>query len=315
MDTSRAKKTISVTTSCYNEEGNLQEWYDRTIATLSQFPCYDYEFIVADNCSTDRSRAILRDIAARDKKFKVIFNSNNFGYIRSPYNAFLQGSGDAVVWMCSDLQEPPEVLEQLVQAWEKGFLVVCAVKPTSYENALMFRVRSMFYWLMRKVSESPQIEHFTNFGLYDRRFVDALRKFNEPYPYFRGLVTEIGFSRTEIPYAQECRRHGKSTSSFSKLYDYAMTGFVNHTKLPLRLAALLGFALAGLCFAASIFYFIYKLVFWETFSLGIAPVVIGVFFISGVQLVFIGIIGEYLGAVWTQVKNRPLVIEDERINF
>lgn len=309
------RKKISVTAGCFNEEGNIPELYERLKKVFEKLDSYDWEIIIADNCSTDQSRAILRDIARRDPSFKVILNANNFGYIRSPYNAFLQASGDAVVWMCSDLQEPPEVIEQFVRAWEKGFYVVCGVKPTSQENGFVFALRSFYYWLIQKVSDIPQIQHFTNFGLYDRRFIDALRRFNEPYPYFRGLVTEIGFSRVEVPYIQERRRHGRSKSSLPKLYDYAMTGFVNHTKFPLRLAAFVGFVLAGVCFVVAFIYLVYKLIFWDTFSLGLAPIVIGLFFIAGVQLVFIGIIGEYLGAVWTQVKNRPLVIEEERLNF
>lgn len=309
------RKRISIATSCFNEEGNIPEWYARLKAVFAKFNAYDWEIVIADNCSTDGSREILRDLARRDRAFKVIFNANNFGYIRSPYNAFLQASGDAVVWMCCDLQEPPEVIGRLVEEWEKGFRVVCAVKPISRENPVMFGLRSFYYLLMKQLAETPQIRHFTNFGLYDRRFIEALRKYSEPYPYFRGLVTEIGFSRTEVTYTQERRHSGESKSSLPKLYDYAMTGFVNHTKLPLRLAAFVGFVLAGLCFISALFYFGYKLVFWNTFSLGVAPIVIGVFFIAGVQLIFIGIIGEYLGAVWTQVKNRPLVIEEERLNF
>jgi len=315
MGTSDNRKTISIVTSCYNEEGNLREWYDRIRSVLNEFPNYAYEFIVADNCSTDGSRAILRAIAAQDKNFRVILNANNFGWIRSPFNAFIQAKGDAVVTLCSDLQEPPEMIAEFIRHWQSGIQVVCGVKPASKENPLMFRVRRAYYALLASFSDTPQIQNFTGFGLYDRKFVNALKQFHEPYPYFRGLVSEIGFNRIEIPFTQAARKHGKRKSSFFSLYDVAMTGFVNHTKLPLRLAAFTGFILAGISFLVALGYLICKLIFWRTFSLGMAPLVIGLFFFSAVQLIFIGVIGEYIGAIWTQVKNKPLVIEDERINF
>lgn len=308
-------KTISVTTSCYNEEGNLLEWYGRIMAVLKQFPGYDYEFIVADNCSTDNSRLILREIAARDKNFRVILNANNFGWIRSPFNAFLQAKGDAVVTLCSDLQEPPEVIAEFIRQWEAGARVVCGVKPRSRENPLMFLIRRCYYRLLANFSDTQQVQNFTGFGLYDRKFVDAVKLFKDPYPYFRGLVSEIGFQRVEVPFTQTERKHGRRKSSFFGLYDVAITGFVNHTKLPLRLATFMGFVLAGFSFLVAMGYLIYKLLFWKTFTLGLAPLVVGLFFFSAVQLIFIGVIGEYIGAIWTQVKNKPLVIEDERINF
>ena len=308
-------KKISVISGCYNEEGNLREFYDRLRAVLGQLSDYTYEIIVADNCSTDRSREILREIAAQDPHFKVILNANNFGHIRSPFNALLQATGDAVVAMCSDLQDPPEKIPDLVQQWEAGHQVVCAVKPKSLENPLMFQVRRIYYWLLASCSESPQIQNFTGFGLYDRKIICAIKQFNDPYPYFRGLISEIGFKRIEVPYVQAARQHGKTKNNFLTLYDLAMTGFVNHTKLPLRLAAFTGFLIALLSLVVALVYFICKLLYWQTFSLGLAPIVIGLFFFSSVQLIFIGIIGEYISAIWTQVKNKPLVIEEERINF
>ena len=308
-------KKISVISGCFNEEGNLKEFYDRIVAAFGRLPNYTYEIIIADNCSTDRSREILREIAAKDPRFKVILNANNFGIIRSGFNALLQATGDAVVVLCSDLQEPPELILEFVRQWEAGNQVVCGVKPKSRENPLMFQVRCAYYWLLDKSSETPQIRNFTGFGLYDRRVVDAVKKFNEPYPYFRGLVSEIGFKQIQVPFTQAARRHGKTKNNFFTLYDIAMTGFVNHTKLPLRLAAFFGFILAFLSLLVAVCYFVYKLLFWQTFSLGLAPIVIGLFFFSSVQLIFIGIIGEYIGAIWTQVKNKPLVIEEERINF
>ncbi len=308
-------KTISVVSSCFNEEGNLKELYDRLRKVFGKLPGYRYEIILADNCSTDRSREILREIAAQDPQFKVILNANNFGHIRSPFNALMQATGDAVVLICSDLQETPELIVEFIEKWEAGYQVVCGVKPKSHENPLMFQLRRVYYRLLASCSDTPQIQNFTGFGLYDRRVIAAIERFAEPYPYFRGLVSEIGFRRIEVPYTQAARQHGRTKNNFFTLYDMAMTGFVNHTKLPLRLATFSGFFLALLSLLVAIGYLVYKLLYWDTFTLGLAPIVIGVFFFSSVQLIFIGIIGEYIGAIWTQVKNKPLVIEDERINF
>ena len=208
-----------------------------------------------------------------------------------------------------------ELIPELVHRWEEGYRVVCAVKPQSRENPVMFRIRCFYYWLLDLFSELPQLHNFTGFGLYDRRFIEALRRYHEPYPYFRGLVSEIGFRRIEVPYVQERRKHGRTKNNFFTLYDMAMTGFVNHTKLPLRLAAFSGLILAFLSLLTAAGYLVYKLLYWDTFQLGLAPLVIGLFFFSAVQLIFIGVIGEYIGAIWTQVKNRPLAIEEEKINF
>jgi glycosyltransferase involved in cell wall biosynthesis len=309
-------RKVSVVAGCYNEEGNLQEFYDRTVAVFDGLPGYCYEIIIADNCSTDGSREILRRIAAGDKDFKVIFNSNNFGQIRSPFNALLQASGDAVVAMCSDLQTPPELISEFIRRWQEGNDVVIAVKKNSREHVAMKLFRKIYYRLLAQMSDSSGIIHdFTGFGLYDRRFMEALRQYHDPYPYFRGLVSEIGFKRTAVEFAQEKRSHGRTKNSFFTLYDVAMTGFVNHSRLPLRLAAFFGFCLAGFSLLVALVYLVYKLMFWSTFSLGLAPLVIGVFLFAAVQLIFIGIIGEYVGAILTQVKNHPLVIEDERLNF
>lgn len=308
-------KKITVVTSCFNEERNLEPLWKRIKAVFAEHPEYVVELIIADNRSSDGSREVLRRMAAQDKRVKVILNSNNFGHIRSPYNAFLQADGDAVVTMCSDLQDPPELIGTFLREWEKGAKVVCGVKPESKESAGMFMVRRFYYWLIGKVSDTPQLHNFTGFGLYDRQFVEAVKRFHEPYPYFRGLVAEIGFTRVEIPFVQEKRQFGRTKNNFFTLYDLAMTGFVNHTKLPLRLAVFCGFALAGVSLLVALGYFIYKLCYWDTFQLGLAPLVIGLFFFSAVQLIFIGIIGEYIGAIWTQVKNKPLAIEEEKINF
>jgi len=310
------KKTISIVSGCFNEEGNLQEFYDRIVAVMNGFPEYSYEIVVADNCSTDGSRDILRRIAALDKNFRVILNANNFGPIRSGYNAFLQAPGDAVVLMSSDLQDPPELIADMIHKWQEGYKVVAAVKSRSQDRSPVFMVRRAYYWLLSKFSDVDHIiQNFTGFGLYDRKMMTALKLYKDPEPYFRGFVSEIGFKRAEIEFVQPPRKHGRSKHSFFTLYGVAMTGFVNHSKLPLRLATFSGFCLAGASLLVALVYFVYKLLFWSTFSLGLAPVVIGLFLFAAVQLIFTGIIGEYVGAILTQVKNHPLAIEDERINF
>lgn len=309
-------KKISVVSGCFNEAGNLQEFYNRLIAVFQQLPHYDYEIIVADNNSTDGSRDVLRRIANQDKTFKVILNARNFGQIRSICHALLQATGDAVINIASDLQDPPEVILDLIRQWEAGYEAVVAVKAKSKGNILMNLIRKSYYRLLSCISDSSQIiQNFTGFGLYSKKFMEALKKYRDPYPYFRGLVSDIGLKRIEISYVQDQRKHGRTKNNFFILYDFAMTGFVNHSKLPLRLATFFGFCLATFSFLVAIGYFIYKLLYWQTFDLGLAPLVIGLFFFSAIQLIFIGIIGEYIGAILTQVKNYPLVIEEEKINF
>lgn len=311
-----AKKVISIVSSCWNEVENIPLFYERTRAELAKHPQYDYEFVIADNDSTDGTRDVLRRIAASDPKFRVILNARNFGHIRSPYHALLNAGGDLVFFLCSDLQEPPEMLGEFLKKYEEGFEVIAGVRSGTRASFLMECLRGIYYKLLQKsASDQKLLEKFTGFGLYDRKFIEALRRFHEPYPYFRGLVSEIGLKRCEVPFIQDKRHHGVTKNNYFTLYDMAMTGLVNHSKLPLRLAVLTGFLVGGASFVVAVVYFVLKLLWWDTFSLGLAPLVIGMFFLSGVQLLFIGIIGEYLGAVWIQVKNRPLVIEEERINF
>ena len=310
-----SKKTISIAGGCLNEKDNLQELYERIVRAMSTLPNYDYEIIIADNCSTDGSRELLRAIAAKDPCFKVLFNSNNFGPVRSGYNAFLHASGDAVIFINTDLQDPPEMIPDLVKKWEEGFNVVTAVKAGSREAPPFSWIRGLYYWLLGHVSDDRSIiKNFTGSGLYDRKFMNALRKFQDPVPYFRGFVSEIGFRRTEFLFVQPKRKAGRSKHAFLTLYDVAMTGFVNHSKLPLRLAVFSGFLLAGVSFLLAIAYLVYKLLYWDTFALGLAPLIIGFFLFSAVQLIFIGVLGEYIGAILTQVKNRPLAIIEETLN-
>lgn len=312
---SQPRKKISICAGTYNEEENIQEFYDRVMAILKKFPQYDYEFVIADNFSTDRTREIMREIAAVDHNFKCIFNARNFGAACSGYNALLQTSGDAVVSLCSDLQDPPEMIESFILKWEEGVPLVCAVKKNYGGNFILAGFRKMYYHLLKHFSELPLVEGFHGFGLYDRKVVDAMRQYSQPEPYVRGLISEIGFSKALLPYDQDKRKRGKSSYNFLRYYDYAMTGFVNHSKLPLRLAVFAGLFMSCISLLIALGYFIYKLLYWDTFKLGMAPLIIGLFFFSAIQLLFIGVIGEYLGAVWTQVKNKPLVIEEEKINF
>ena len=308
-------KFVSVVTPCFNEEENVETLYLRVKDVFSRLPGYSYEHIFMDNFSSDRTVSILRKIAGEDKQVKVIVNARNFGHIRSPYYGLLQARGEAVMLIVSDLQDPPEMIASFLQKWEEGYKLVLGVKNKSKENPLMFLVRKLFYNILAKISDTDQVKNFTGFGLYDKQFIEVLRDLDEPYPYFRGLIAELGFNRIEIPYTQPKREKGRTKNNFYTLYDMAMLGFVNHSKLPLRLASFVGFATSILSMLVAFGYFIYKLLDWYNFQLGIAPLVIGIFFFGGVQLFFLGIIGEYIGSILTQVKKRPLVIEKERINF
>jgi len=311
-------KNISIITPCYNEEENVAQLIEAVAEVFKRMPKYTYEHIFIDNSSADKTVSILREIARTNKTVKVIVNARNFGHIRSPFHGLVQCKGDAVISLVADFQDPPEMIEDFLAKWEEGYKIVIGIKKSSKENPLMFFVRRFFYNLLSKASmgtgESP-VKNFTGFGLYDQQFISVLRTLDDPYPYFRGLITELGFDRFEIPYTQPQRAAGKTKNNFFTLYDMAMLGFTNHSKLPLRLSAFIGFFSAIISFLVALGYFVYKLIFWDNFQVGMAPLVIGVFFFSSVQLFFIGIIGEYIGAIHTQIRKRPLVIEKERINF
>lgn len=308
-------KLISVVTPCYNEEENVRGLYAQVKHVFDNLGNYAYEHIFIDNASKDKTVAILREIVKTDKKVKVIVNARNFGHIRSPFHAYFQARGDAIISISADLQDPPLIIKDFIEKWEEGFKIVVGIKKGSEENPIMFAIRKLYYNLIERYAETEQIKNFTGFGLYDREFIDILRKLDEPYPYFRGLITEMGFERAEVEYIQPKRKKGQTKNNLYTLYDMAMLGFVNHSKVPLRMATFIGFSVAFFSLLVALGYFLYKLVFWERFQLGMAPMVIGIFFFAAVQLFFIGIIGEYIGAIYTQVKNRPLVIEKERINF
>ena len=310
-----ARKRISIVSGCFNEAENVEELCRQVKAVMANEPAYDYEHIFIDNASKDETVSILKSIAAQDRRVKIIVNMRNFGHIRSPYHALLQAHGDAVICMASDLQDPPELIPQMLRKWESGSRIAAAIKTGSRERWWMYCIRSFYYRLIARLASVDMLEHFTGFGLYDREVVDLLRKLHEPYPYFRGLISDLGFPVARIEFTQPARLRGKTKSNFYTLFDMALLGITNHTKIPLRLATLLGFGIAVFSLLVGFGYLVAKLIFWNTFSAGQAPVVIGVFFIGSVQLFFLGLVGEYVGTMFTYVQNRPLVVEKERINF
>ena len=306
---------ISIVTPCYNEEFNVEPLYEKVKIEMAKLSNYTYEHIFIDNFSTDNTLVKLKSIAIVDKNVKIIVNARNFGHIKSPYYGMLQADGDVVISLVSDLQDPPELIPDFIKKWEEGYKIVVGVKEKSEENIIMFSIRKLFYKIIDRISDTSQIQNFTGFGLYDRQFMEVLRNIQEPYPYFRGLVSELGFSIYQLPYLQPKRLKGNTKNNFFTLYDMAMLGFTSHSKVPLRMSSFIGFVVAFLSILIASIYLIYKILFWDNFQVGIAPLVIGFFFFGGVQLFFLGIIGEYISAILTQVKNRPLVIEKERINF
>jgi glycosyltransferase involved in cell wall biosynthesis len=308
------RKLISIVTPCYNEEANIDELYQRIVEVMSRLD-YDYEHIFIDNCSTDSSIVKLRGLAAQDNRVKLILNARNFGHIRSPYHALLQARGDAAVLIASDLQDPPEMIEEFVKKWEEGFKTVMAVKPESEESRLMFIARRAYYRFVTRISEVPLVQNATGAGLFDRAVLDILKKIDDPYPYFRGLLCEIGFPIATVPFKQPRRMRGITKNNFYTLYDIAMLGITNHSKVPLRLMVMGGALLAGLSLVAALGFLVAKLVFWNSFQMGIAPLLISLFFFSSVQILFLGMLGEYLGSVHTKIRNMPLVVEIERVNF
>jgi glycosyltransferase involved in cell wall biosynthesis len=308
-------KRISVLTPCYNEAENVEDVHAQIVQVMSELPGYEFEHIYIDNASTDGTVPILRRLAAADPRVKVILNARNFGHIRSPFYGILQSHGDAVICMSSDLQDPPILIKEFVRNWEEGYKAVLGVKTRSKETRLLFLLRRLYYRLLRKLSEVPLVENFTGFALYDQQVVQVLRKIDDPYPYIRGLIAEVGFETAKVEFVQPRRKRGITKNNLYTLYDMAMVGFTSNTKIPLRLATILGFITAGISLLVGLFYLVYKLIYWNSFSTGLAPLLVGLFFVGGIQLFFLGIVGEYIGAIYTQVRHRPLVIEKERINF
>ncbi len=309
-------KTISVIVPTYNEEENVGLMYEALKKIFTEeLKNYQYEFLFIDNKSQDNTRKILREICKKDKQVKAIFNSQNFGQFNSPYYGLTQTSGDCSIMLACDFQEPVEMIPKFVKSWEQGNKIVIGIKSKSKENKMMYFCRSVYYKLIKKFSEVEQIEHFTGFGLYDKAFIEVLRNLEDPEPYLRGIVAELGFERDEISYEQPKRERGKSSNNFYRLYDAAMLGITSYTKVGLRFATFLGFLLAFLSVVVAIIYLILKLCMWNQFEAGIAPLIIGVFLLGGIQLFFIGLLGEYILSINERVKHRPLVVVEEKINF
>lgn len=309
-------KKISILIPCYNEEENVVPIANAIVDEIgNNLSSYDYEIIFIDNDSKDNTRYLLREICKRNPKVKAIFNAKNFGQFNSPYYGMLQTTGDCTIGMCCDFQDPVELIPLMVAEWEKGAKIVSCIKTASKENPIMRFLRSCYYKIIKKMSSIEQIEHFTGFGLYDRSFVEVLRNLKDPTPFLRGIVAELGFKRVNIEYTQAKRRAGKTHNNFFSLFDAAMLSFTSYTKVGLHLVTFSGIILSALSILAAFVYLVLKLVYWDRFSAGFAPMIIGLFFLNAIELLFIGFVGEYVMSINTRVMNRPLVIEEERINF
>lgn len=306
---------ITIMTPCYNEADNIRPLHESIERVFSELPDYEFQHLFIDNSSTDGTQDVLRKLAAEEKRVRIIFNSRNYGVIRSSFYGILQCGGDAVIPMAADLQDPPELIPELIEKWEEGYQSVLAVKRSAGESRSMGFFRRLYYTIVSRLSEIPLIDNYYGFGLYDRAVVEALRKMEDPYPYFRGMVMEVGFEQTIIYFDQPARKRGSSSYNFYRLFDVAMLGITSHSKVPLRFATMLGFLMSALSFMVGMGYLLAKLLFWNHFTVGIAPILISVFFFGSVQLFFTGILGEYIGFIYTNVRHRPLVVEKERINF
>ena len=308
-------KKISIMVPCYNEEENIIPISKAIINQMEELPQYDYELLFIDNCSKDKTRSLLRELCSRNKKIKAIFNVRNFGQFNSPYHGMCQTTGDCTITICADFQDPVEMIPVFLKYWEEGYQIVCGVKTSSKENRMMYGLRSIYYKLIKKFSDVDQIEHFTGFGLYDKSFIDVLRDLEDPTPFIRGIVAELGGRRKEVPYEQPKRRAGKTHNNWYSLYDAAMLSFTSYTKVGMRIAEFAGIIFALLSLIVGFVYLILKLVFWNSFAAGQAPVLIVVSLMSSVMLAFMGFLGEYIAAINVRLMKRPLVIEEERINF
>ena len=309
-------KKVSIMIPCYNEEENVVPISEAVVAQMAQLPQYDYEILFIDNCSQDNTRPLLRQICAQNPKIRAIFNSKNFGQFNSPYHGLCQTSGDCTISLCCDFQDPVEMIPCLLEEWEKGYKIVCAVKTSSKENKLMYALRSVYYRMIKKMSSVEQIEHFTGFGLYDKTFIQVLRDLGDPTPFIRGIVAELGPKIKKIEYEQAKRRAGKTHNNFFSLYDAAMLSFTSYTKIGMRLASFLGMLMSGGSFLAGIVCLILKLIDPAYFfTTGTAAILLTILFVGGLQLFFIGFAGEYILSINARSMKRPLVIEEERINF
>ncbi len=309
------KKKISIVTPCYNEKGNIEELYERITNVMSSLINYDYEILIIDNDSDDGTIDIIKKIASNDKRVKLIINNRNYGHIRSPYWGILQSHGDATVYLASDLQDPPELIRDFIIAWEGGYKIAMATKPESEEGIIFNQLRKIYYKFLNKISNVKLVENATGFGIYDLSVIEQLRAINDPYPYLRGLVSEMGYKIKVIFFNQPSRKRGISKNNFYTLYDIAMLGIVSHSMVPIRIASIGGFLIGLICIFSSLILIILKLIFWNIFPVGFASLAIMAFGMFGLILFFIGVIGEYIGSIHTYIKNRPIIIERERINF
>ncbi|MGI6080795.1 MAG: glycosyltransferase family 2 protein [Candidatus Avilachnospira sp.] len=319
MSDTKKRKKISIVVPCYNEQENVRLMRDAIESRFNEDEAlrkYDFEILFIDNDSTDGTRAELRKLCAEDKAHvKAIFNAKNFGQFNSPYYAMLQTDGDATMLMAADFQDPPELISDFVKSWEEGYRIVIGVKAHSTDGKIVYAFRCLYYKLIKKFSQVEQIEHFTGFGLYDRAFIDVMRELDDPTPFLRGIVAELGFKRKEIAYDQPKRRAGKTSNNFYTLYDAAMLGFTSYTKVGLRLATFAGAICSGISLLVALIYLIMKLIWWDRFPAGMTPLLIGMLFLGSVQIFFIGVVGEYILSINQRVMKRPLVVEEERINF
>lgn len=309
-------KLISVLVPTYNEEENVVPLSEAIIKEFQKnLPQYEYEIVFIDNNSTDTTRVKIRELCKQNPNIRAIFNAKNFGQFNSPYYGLLQTHGDCTILMCADFQDPISMIPVLVKEWEAGNKIVVGIKSKSKENKIMYFLRSCYYKLIKKMSSVEQIEHFTGFGLYDSEFIEVLKGLDDPTPFLRGIVAELGYKRKDIEYQQEKRRAGKTHNNWYSLYDAAMLSFTSYTKVGMRIATILGFILSGASIVVALIYLIMKLVFWDRFVAGMTPILLGIFVFGSIQLFFIGLLGEYIMNINSRVTHRPLVIEEERINF
>lgn len=309
------KKLLSIISPCFNEEQNISELYKRVLEEIKLFPQYDFEYLFIDNASTDGTVDLLRELTKLDSRVKVIVNTRNFGHIRSPYWGIINTKGEATIYLASDLQDPPELISQFIKEWEKGSKIVLAVKPVTSTNFIIHALRRMYYKFLDRISEVPIVKDSTGFGLYDKIVLDKIREINDPYPFLRGLICELGYNIKTIQFCQPKRRKGVSKNNFYSLYDIALLGIVSHSMVPIRLASILGFTFGLLSIVMAFIIFIVKILFWNSLPLGYAPLGISMLLIFGVLLFFIGMLGEYVGVIHTYTQRRPIVVERERINF
>ena len=308
------QKLISIVTPTYNEEGNIEDLCSSIAKEMSKTN-YDYEHIVIDNNSSDKTISILRKLSNKDKKLKVIINTRDFGHIKSPIHGLLQTSGDASILMSSDFQDPPELIHKYIKEWENGHKVVLGQKESSDEFFLKQFFKNIFYKFIKSISELPLMTNTTGAGLFDREILNQIKKIDDPYPYFRGLLSEITSDIKLVKFHQPDRKSGKTKNNFYSLYDIGILGIIKHSKLPLRIMTFIGFITSLLSILVAIVFFFYKILYWDSFDLGIAPLIIGLFGIASIQLFFLGFIGEYVMNILLQTRKLPLVIEKERINF